>query len=318
MKITRIVCSILILAFFITAAYAAEAAFSASSLTAKDVNCRKCHTATPHLIHAQKPVECVNCHGDKSSVSIPQCTKCHDGLIHQVHAGKVSTQSCDYCHKNIGNVHNALMKDAVCSHCHQDLIVVHGKENACTKCHKSPPDIVKPVKSESMVLICQDCHAKPSVATIHGAVDDKKGCYECHKGTSTAVGNEIPHVIHAGKIDCQGCHQENGKVVVPQCTRCHDIDKLHAFNKIGKLTSQSGLRCTACHQAEAKVSVTQTSPPKPAETASPVKTVSTPAGTIAAAGTPEAVKTPGFTATFATGIFAALYLSGRRRKGHSF
>ena len=55
---------------FTTAAYAAEATFSASMLTANDVNCEKCHTDTPHVIHANKPVECVNCHGDKLNISI--------------------------------------------------------------------------------------------------------------------------------------------------------------------------------------------------------------------------------------------------------
>jgi len=296
---------------FTTAAYAAEANFSASLLTANDVNCKKCHTDTPHIIHAKKPVECVNCHGDKLNVAIPKCTKCHDGPIHQVHAGKVSTQKCEYCHKTIAAVHNNLMADAVCSHCHKDLIDVHGKEAACIKCHKTPPGIVKPLKSEGMVLICQDCHANSSVATIHGAVDDKKGCYLCHGGTSKAPGSEIPHVIHATKVDCKGCHQENGQVVVPKCTRCHDIDKLHAFDKIGKLTAQSGLNCEACHSDTTKLSEPQTTPAKVENT--PVAPVQTPA----IANTPqsegaEAAETPGFEVIPAIGLMIAGYLIRRR------
>lgn len=301
MKIIRIIGLLIVIALFTTVVYAAEANFSASSLTAKDVDCKKCHADTPHVIHAKKPVDCVACHGDKLSVSVPKCTKCHDGPIHQVHAGKVNTQTCAYCHKDIDGVHNALTSDAVCSHCHKDLIEVHGKNDSCTKCHKSPPVIVKPVKAEGMVLICQDCHPATSVATIHGAVDEKKGCYECHKGTSKATGSEIPHVIHATKVECKGCHEENGKVVVPKCTRCHDIDTLHAFNKIGKLTSQSGLQCSTCHP---EISGTQTAPPKqpdqvPAETAKPESTQK-PQDT--------GVKTPGFGAVLAIGMLFTGYM----------
>jgi Class III cytochrome C family len=312
MKIGKtIILLIFVSIVFTTAAYAAEANFSASLLTANDVNCKKCHTDTPHVIHAKKPVECVNCHGDKLTVAIPKCTKCHDGPIHQVHAGKVSTQTCEYCHKTIAGVHNNLISDAVCSHCHKDLIDVHGKEAACIKCHKSPPGIVKPVKSEGMVLICQDCHANSSVATIHGEVDDKKGCYLCHGGTSKAAGSEIPHVIHATKVDCKGCHQENGQVVVPKCTRCHDVDKLHAFEKIGKLTAQSGLKCAACHADETKLSAPQTAPVQVENTSvSPVQT-SNQTTKIENTSQGQAPKIPGFEAISAIGLMMAGYMIRR-------
>jgi hypothetical protein len=165
-----------------------------------------------------------------------------------------------------------------------------------------------------MTLICQDCHAKPSVATIHGEVNDKKGCYNCHKGTSKVTGSEVPHVIHAKKVDCNGCHQENGKVVVPQCTKCHDIDKLHAFGKIGKLTSQSGLRCQACHAEESRLSPT---PPKPAQASTPAQTASTPvetakAETVEAPQDTAAVKTSGFEIVMAIGVFLTGYVVRRR------
>ncbi len=310
MRIERIIILLIFLSVvFTTGAYAAEANFSASSLTAKDVDCRQCHNESPHIIHANKPVECVACHGDKLSVAIPQCTKCHDGPIHQVHAGKVATETCAYCHKTITGIHNNLMSDAVCSHCHNDLIEVHGKDTSCVKCHKTPPNIVKPLKSASMVLICQDCHPASSIATIHGGVDDKQACYECHKGTSKANGSEIPHVIHATKVDCQGCHQENGQVVVPKCTRCHDIDQLHAFEKIGKLTAQTGLKCAACHTEETKLSAQQTAPPQPE------KTVSQPQETVIIQNStqntsqnmePTTSKAPGFGA----GLTAGLLITG--------
>lgn len=231
----------------ITATVQAEANFSASSLTAKDVDCKKCHIDTPHIIHAQKATaSCENCHGDKRSVAIPQCTKCHNGSIHKVHTGKIE-KGCDYCHKNIVPIHTNLTDETVCSHCHTDLVKVHGDSKSCVKCHKTLPEIVKPLKTEGMVLICQNCHPASSIATIHGNEEEKQQCYNCHKGASKINGSEIPHNIHQTKESCKGCHEENGRVVIPQCTRCHKIDELHAFNKIGKLTTKSGLTCSVCH-----------------------------------------------------------------------
>jgi hypothetical protein len=127
------------------------------------------------------------------------------------------------------------------------LVEVHGESQSCVKCHKTPPEIVKPLKAEGMVLICQNCHPAASIATVHGNETDKQGCYNCHKGASKINGSDIPHQIHKDKASCKECHEENNRVVVPQCIRCHKIDDLHAFNKIGKLTAQSGLSCPACH-----------------------------------------------------------------------
>jgi len=305
----RILILLIIMAVFATmVANAADENFQASSLTAKDVDCKKCHAGTPHIIHANKPVECVNCHGNKDSVSIPVCTKCHDGPIHQVHAGKVATQTCAYCHKTITQIHNNIMSDAICSHCHTDLVEVHGKDDSCTKCHKTPPNIVKPLKSPEMILVCQNCHPASSIATIHGAVEDKTACYNCHKGTSNAVGAEVAHVIHSTKVDCKGCHEEKGKVVVPQCIRCHKIDDIHAFSKIGKLTSASGLKCAVCHADETKLSGTK---PAPVQTQAQTPVTTATAETVS---TESTAKTPGFTAAMVIGILLGGYMIVKRRE----
>lgn len=270
MKRAVLISMILIILIATTTVIAqAEANFSASSLTANDVDCKKCHTDTPHVIHAQKAAaSCENCHGDKLSVAIPQCTKCHNGPIHKVHAGKID-KGCDYCHKTVGQVHTNITSNAVCSHCHKDLIEVHGESQSCVKCHKTPPEIVKPLKAEGMILVCQNCHPAVSVATIHGSETDKQGCYNCHRGASQLNGSEIPHQVHKDKVSCKECHEENGKVVVPQCIRCHKIDDLHAFNKIGKLTAQSGLECSICHADISKTAGTS----KTSGTGVPTKTV---------------------------------------------
>lgn len=267
-KRVMLVSLILIAIVATTAIVQAEANFSASSLTADNVDCKKCHTDTPHIIHAQKAAaSCEKCHGDKLSVAIPQCTNCHNGPIHKVHAGKID-KGCDYCHKTVEQVHTNLTSEAVCSHCHTDLVEVHGENQSCVKCHKTPPDIVKPLKAEGMVLVCENCHPATSVATIHGNETNKQGCYECHKGTSQLNGSEIPHQIHKDKASCKECHEENSRVIVPQCIRCHKIDELHAFNKIGKLTAQSGLSCPICHADISKAAGAET----PTNTDAPVKT----------------------------------------------
>lgn len=243
---------VLVAVMFMTAVHAEtnnttnKTNFLVSSLTANDVDCKKCHTDVPHIIHASKQVSCENCHGDKKSVTIPQCTKCHNGPIHKVHAGKIA-KGCQYCHKNIAPVHTNLIGETVCSHCHKDLIEVHGKNQSCAKCHRTSPEIVKPLKAEGMILICQNCHPATSVATIHGDVNNKQRCYNCHRGASKINGSEVPHTIHQDKASCKDCHEDNSKVVIPQCAKCHKIDELHAFNKIGKLTTQSGLTCSKCH-----------------------------------------------------------------------
>jgi hypothetical protein len=312
MRTLRNICILIVMAMFATTvATAAETNFTASSLTAENVDCKKCHTDTPHVIHAQKAVDCVACHGDKLTVAIPQCTKCHNGPIHQVHAGKVNTQACSYCHKTITEVHNNLMSDAVCSHCHKDLVIVHGQDQSCIKCHRSPPEIVKPLKLEGTVLICQNCHPAPSVATIHAPPTDKIGCYNCHKGTSKSEGSEVPHVIHATLVDCKGCHEENGKVVVPDCTRCHQIDTLHDFNKIGKLTPQSGLNCQACHPTEAKSSSPMPTA-QPAETAQVIETTQEPAKGPVETG--PFGKIPGFEIMLALGILLTGYILVRKQR----
>lgn len=282
---------------------AAEQNFSASLLTAKDVDCKKCHADSPHLIHAQKPVECVNCHGDKSSVSIPVCTKCHDGPIHQVHEGKVKTEVCSYCHTDIENVHNSLISDAVCSHCHKSLTEVHGDDESCVKCHRSPPEIVKPLKLEGTVLICQNCHPQPNIANIHGQDYDKTGCYNCHRGTSKAVGSEVVHTIHGDRVGCQNCHGGQ-RIFLPECTQCHKINELHSFDKIGRLTAQQGLECSVCHP---EIS----GPSEAAEVKGPETLTheGEPQGTIETGNLPEqqeeAAETPGFQAALALGMLLA-------------
>lgn len=239
---------VILLAFFVPVA-SAEANFTAIGLNASDVNCKKCHADSPHIIHLNKPVDCVGCHGDKKSITLPQCTKCHSGLIHQVHGGKVSTQKCDYCHRNLASTHGSMHAITVCSHCHKDLFQVHGETAACAKCHLSPPDIVKPVKLEGTVIVCQNCHKAESVASIHGQPDNRQPCYNCHRGAKEINGSQVPHLLHAKKVSCTGCHGPNVKITSPQCTNCHNISDLHSFQKIALGTS---LRCQKCHPEESR------------------------------------------------------------------
>lgn len=246
-KLTFISLISIIAVFFSITAYAAEPNFEASLLTAESVDCKKCHVDTPHIIHARKSVNCVNCHGEKTSVSIPSCTNCHNGPIHKVHEGRVNTQACSFCHNNIEGVHNALTGDAVCSHCHQSLTEAHGQDDSCIKCHQSPPEIVKPLQLEGMTLVCQNCHPQSSVASIHGEEEDKEGCYNCHKGTSDTAGSQVVHTIHGNRVQCQDCHGADQQIFVPRCTQCHKIDELHGFDKIARLTARSGLQCSVCH-----------------------------------------------------------------------
>lgn len=305
--------TVIISATALIPAYAAEENFQSSSLTAKDVNCRKCHTDTPHVIHAPKPVECINCHGDKLSVEIPQCTKCHDGPIHKVHEGKVNSNTCSYCHTTIENVHNNLLSGAVCSHCHTNLIEVHGAEISCEKCHRSQPGIVKPVISSGMTVVCQACHTQENVAGIHGEPAEKQACYNCHKGTSGAEGGDVPHIIHETKVECKNCHQSStSQLIIPECTSCHKVEELHAFGKIGKLNQQTGLRCEVCHTKETNPASVKAASPESTGTRTPEPTV---AGETALTTTQpaeaESEESPGFPAIMAVALLLTGYLVRR-------
>lgn len=285
----------------------AEEGFSVTTLDAKDVDCRSaCHAANPHTIHAGKPVTCVNCHGETLSVAIPQCSKCHSGPIHDVHKGKVETEDCSYCHQSLAGVHNTIMSSTVCEHCHKDLIVVHGGEtNSCTKCHRTAPDIVKPVKTVDMDIVCQACHVSDNIAYLHGNESNKQSCYNCHRPGEGEVGaSQIPHNIHIPAVTCIECHMEDERIIVPVCARCHQIDDLHSFGVVG-VKSKDDLQCTVCH-------------PDSYFTSEPVGTVEETSTNDVTSEEPveseeEGPVLPGFGIISAFGAIAALYFVSRRK-----
>lgn len=247
MKGKRLFISLLLMTAFFAIVSIAES--SNVELNALDVNCRSCHT-DPHPIHSKINLQCEKCHGETLNVRIPQCTTCHKGPIHEVHKEKVNSQPCSSCHKNIQGKHNSLLGDSICEHCHKDLITIHGGEiDACTKCHGSAAKITKPIKTQSMVVVCENCHQAESVATIHGSKDDSQTCYRCHReGVEETETTKIPHIIHVPKVDCMTCHWDLNEdtITVPQCSRCHSIDKIHAFGSIGK-TMKGSVECSICH-----------------------------------------------------------------------
>lgn len=294
----------------------AEEGFSVTTLDARDVDCRSsCHVTNPHTIHVDKPVTCVNCHGETLSVAIPQCGKCHNGPIHDVHKGKVATQDCSYCHQGLEGIHNTVLTQSVCAHCHKDLIVVHGGVGeSCTKCHRTAPDIVKPVKTADMDIVCQACHVSDNVAYIHGNESNKQSCYNCHRpGEGDVSATQIPHNIHIPVVTCVACHMEDESIIVPECAKCHQIDNIHAFGVVGT-KSKENLKCNVCHPnsyfgSSGESAAVETAPANEATTEEPVTS-----------GEPAAIESedegpalPGFGFVSAIGAIAALYFVSRRK-----
>lgn len=240
-----------VLTFAIANVSTETAQFHAVNLTAENVNCVKCHDISPHKIHAKKSAEglvsCKKCHGDILNLTIPTCTKCHKGLIHEVHLKKVQKVDCEYCHAYIKKDHNQnLLGSVVCAHCHRDLIVAHN--NSCSKCHKTAPEIVKPVKPENADIICQNCHSANNLVGIHGNPLNKTICYNCHQPEK---GKDIPpHEIHLpdNKATCEMCHLIGpNKVIIPECSDCHH--NLIGFHLITKVPQKGdALKCSVCHQ----------------------------------------------------------------------
>ena len=231
-----------------------ETQFASLTLTSDAVNCGDCHTDNPHILHKQKldsgKVTCEACHGEAFEIGIPQCIKCHSGPIHQVHIGRVTTEDCTFCHKELEGVHYDVFggKELVCAHCHGEIVAVHGEGmDSCVKCHKSAPDIVKPVKSEGMAITCQACHVYDDAASIHGELSDPTGCYKCHRTTQNATVTEIPHNLHIPiGVTCEMCHIPSGAdIIIPPCSNCHDAVGIHLLSNIG--ISDTAPVCEVCH-----------------------------------------------------------------------
>lgn len=290
----------------------AEEGFSVTTLDAMDVDCTSaCHAANPHTIHAGRPVTCVACHGETLSIAIPQCENCHYGPIHEVHIGKVVTEDCSYCHYGLESVHNSALAESVCAHCHKDLIMDHGGEiESCTKCHSTAPDVVKPVKTADMDIVCQACHVNDNVASVHGNETYEQACYNCHRpGEGDVSASQIPHNIHIPAVSCVACHMEDEIIIVPECARCHQVDDLHSYGIVG-VKSKDEMKCSACHPKAYFDQSTTTEPTTTEPTTTEPEVSPEPA-----AAEPEdgSSPLPGFGMVSAIGAIAALYFVSRRK-----
>jgi hypothetical protein len=269
-----------------------ETQFASLTLTADTVNCADCHKENPHIIHKQKldagRVTCEACHGAAFEIGIPECIKCHSGPIHEVHIGRVKTEDCTFCHEDLEAVHYTVFggKELVCAHCHGEIVAVHGEGmDSCVKCHKTAPDIVKPVKSGG----------------------DPTGCYKCHRTTPNATVAEIPHNLHLPiGVTCEMCHIPSGnQIIIPPCSNCHDAVGIHLLSKIG--ISATAPECSVCHGQPPEKEVKET----------PTAAAATPADEKPpeVETTPAAGKTPGFGGLLAVAmlLLTAMYTMYRRR-----
>ncbi len=289
----------------------AEEGFSVTTLDAMDVDCTSvCHAANPHIIHAGiGKATCVACHGETLSIAIPQCGNCHYGPIHDVHIGKVATEDCSYCHQGLEYVHNSALEESVCAHCHKDLIMDHGGEiESCTKCHSTAPDVVKPVKTADMYIVCQACHVNDNVASVHGNETYEQACYNCHRpGEGEVSATQVPHNIHIPDVSCVACHMEDEIIIVPECVRCDQVDDLHSYEIVG-VKSKDQMKCSACHPNSYFVGLEPADVPAITE-----PTITEPDEPAPAEPEEGAPSVPGFGILSAIGAIAALYLVSRRK-----
>jgi len=307
----------------------AEVEFETLALEAKNVDCAKCHQDSPHTIHEEKmatgKVTCEACHGAALEIAIPQCEQCHYGTIHDVHIKKVATENCSYCHGDINAHHNREILDiTVCAHCHRDLVDVH---SGCEACHKTAPDIVKPVQPAGITILCEACHTEKDLVHLHGEETDTSSCYACHRPEGNKEGRNleadvIPHLIHLPDLaSCEECHMPEGLVILPACSNCHDLTGLHLITVVPR--TQKGLQCSVCHP-ETSVSVPTVS--ETAETAETAETVETAAEAVKTTGAdamttpqqdgfekPEKKSIPGYTALLLTFAGVLAYVIRRTR-----
>ena len=291
MRKTLILLSTLILLISSIPLVFSEVQFDTLALNTQDVDCTKCHPGSPHTLHEevmnQNRVTCEACHGEALEIAIPQCEKCHGGTIHDAHIAKVKTEDCSYCHGDINTHHNGEILDTtVCAHCHRDLVDVH---NGCEACHKTAPNIVKPVQHAGVTILCQDCHAYDDLVHLHGEETNSSICYMCHRPEGNTEERElkpdvIPHLIHLPDLaTCDGCHMPEGKVILPPCSNCHDLTGLHLITVVPP--TQRGLDCSVCHPESSATAMA------PDMTATPATTPAATTESTGAAETTEATET---------------------------
>ena len=143
-----------------------------------------------------------------------------------------------------------------------------GKNGNCMDCHGSAAKVgskryIDPVKyahTDHARIGCQACHDKIVVQhSLGGLVSEKADCRSCH----TEIGAEYAASNHAGKAECNGCHnphrvragmEVSGKEINAMCAGCHDNHKVTASH--AKWLPQADLHidmlpCITCHTASA-------------------------------------------------------------------
>lgn len=311
MKRTPMLFATLIL-LIVPISVSADVEFGTLELDAKDVSCTKCHPENPHTLHDEKLkqnlVTCEACHGEALEIAIPQCEKCHSGTIHNVHIKKVMTEDCAYCHGDINTHHNnEILDTTVCAHCHRDLVDVHA---GCEPCHKTAPDIVKPLEPAGATILCEACHTEKDLVHLHGEETDTSICYMCHRPEGNKEGRDldvdvIPHLIHLpGLATCEECHMPEGMLILPLCSNCHDLTGLHLTTVVPP--TQRELHCSVCHPETSVPTVAET-----IKTSATEEVAETPATTV-----PEEEETkgiPGYEASLLTVAGVLAYAVRRRR-----
>lgn len=122
----------------------------------------------------------------------------------------------------------------------------------CVQCHVS-------LLSEGVLRAkLGSCECHRALYTTSGAIDmgkirtnahDIKACIDCHIGSGLASFLEIPcdeiHDVHVN-VDCQGCHNEQELITIPESGRC---ETCHSANPHTVHGDKTGDLCVVCHGA---------------------------------------------------------------------
>lgn len=206
----------------------------------KPVACSECHTLKNHKVDSD-PDSCGRCHDDveiygehrlEGRKEKIRCLSCHNYLAHIGGGAQTPSHDCRRCHGGVGKSERSKRYAEVIEAKAIPPTRIHGNLKTCALCHK--PHEKDDKKRESGEQ-CSRCHAKIKGEFHASKQPDKFTCDTCHEAHG-------PREALYGS--CNRCHEQKAQqknTVAAQHDRCSQCHKPHEF-----VATFDG--CRKCHE----------------------------------------------------------------------
>ena len=242
--------------------------------------CISCHGEMKAAREKSGPIECDDCHREKTLYSYSGLPIGFDNSLHFRHS-RAQEKKCELCH------HEYDEKT-------KKLFYVKGKEGTCRYCHLTEKKENLSSMREASHIACINCHKKNLVKNLKAGPVNCSGCHDLFaqqkiekitpipriernqpdiimvktgdKGLDSSLKNRMnfvpfDHKAHEGYNDtCRTCHHQD----LSKCNRCHTLGGLkdgrniileEAMHKTGAEqscmgcheTNQANQNCAGCH-----------------------------------------------------------------------